>query len=190
MSPDDVLPEETQTAAESKAEETVSGDAPTETPTLETLTQALATAQEKTQENWDRFIRTQAELENLKRRAEKDVQNAHKFAIEKFARELLSVADSLELGLGVESSDNPEVAKLREGMELTLKQLLASFEKFQLIAVDPEGERFNPELHQAMAMQPTPDHEANTVLKVYQKGYLLSERLLRPAMVVVAQAPQ
>ena len=101
-----------------------------------------------------------------------------------------SSGDSLELGLGVESSDNPEVAKLREGMELTLKQLLASFEKFQLIAVNPEGEKFNPELHQAMAMQPTPDAEANTVLKVYQKGYLLSERLLRPAMVVVAQAPQ
>jgi molecular chaperone GrpE len=190
MSPDDVLPEETQTAADVKAEETLSGDAPNETPTLESLTQALAAAQEKTQENWDRFIRTQAELENLKRRAEKDVQNAHKFAIEKFARELLSVADSLELGLGVESSDNPEVAKLREGMELTLKQLQAGFEKFQLVAVNPEGEKFNPELHQAMAMQPTPDAEANTVLKVYQKGYLLSERLLRPAMVVVAQAPQ
>jgi molecular chaperone GrpE len=190
MSPDDVLPEEPQAAAEAKAEEIVSGDTPNETPSLESLTQALATAQEKTQENWDRFIRTQAELENLKRRAEKDLQNAHKFAIEKFARELLSVADSLELGLGVEASDNPEVAKLREGMELTLKQLLASFEKFQLVAVNPEGEKFNPELHQAMALQPTPDAEANTVLKVYQKGYLLSDRLLRPAMVVVAQAAQ
>lgn len=190
MSPDDVLPEEPQVADTTQTEESVSGDAPNETPTLETLTQALASAQEKAQENWDRYIRTQAELENLKRRAEKDVQNAHKFAIEKFARELLSVADSLELGLGVESSDHPEVAKLREGMELTLKQLIASFEKFQLVAVNPEGEKFNPELHQAMAMQPTPDAEANSVLKVYQKGYLLSERLLRPAMVVVAQAPQ
>ena len=107
MSPDDVLPEEPEAATESKAEEILSGDTPNETPTLETLTQALAAAQEKTQENWDRFIRTQAELENLKRRADKDVQNAHKFAIEKFARELLSVADSLELGLGVEASDNP-----------------------------------------------------------------------------------
>ena len=190
MSPDDVLPEEPQVADTTQTEESVSGDAPNETPTIETLTQALASAQEKAQENWDRYIRTHAELENLKRRAEKDVQNAHKFAIEKFARELLSVADSLELGLGVESSDHPEVAKLREGMELTLKQLIASFEKFQLVAVNPEGEKFNPELHQAMAMQPTPDAEANSVLKVYQKGYLLSERLLRPAMVVVAQAPQ
>ena len=190
MSPDDVLPEDPQAAAEAATEENVPGDAATETPTLESLTQALTKAQELAQENWDRFIRNQAELENLKRRAEKDLQNAHRFAIEKFARELLSVADSLELGLGVESSDNPEVAKLREGMELTLKQLLASFEKFQLVAVNPEGEKFNPELHQAMAMQPTPDVEANTVLKVYQKGYLLSERLLRPAMVVVAQAAQ
>lgn len=190
MSPNDVLPEETPPAAETQAEETVSGDSPNDTPTLESVTQALAGAQEKAQENWDRYLRTQAELENLKRRADKDVQNAHKFAIEKFARELLSVADSLELGLGVESSDNPEVAKLREGMELTLKQLLASFEKFQLVTVNPEGEKFNPELHQAMAMQPTAEAEANTVLKVYQKGYLLSERLLRPAMVVVAQTPQ
>ncbi len=186
MSSEDVLPEDLQ----AQASESPSGNASNEPATLESLSQELVKAQQTAQENWDRFIRTQAEFENLKRRSEKDIQNAHKFAIEKFARELLSVADSLELGLEVEASDNPEVAKLREGMELTLKQLLASLEKFQLVQINPEGERFNPELHQAMAMQPAPNIEPNTVLKVYQKGYLLSERLLRPAMVVVAQAPQ
>lgn len=149
---------------------------------------AVAEALRKAEENWDRFVRTQAELENLKRRTEKDLQNAHKFGLEKFARELLTVADSLELGLNVEVSDNPEAHKLREGMELTLKQLVSTLEKFNVLAVDPSGERFNPELHQAMAMQPTDEAEPNTVIKVFQKGYLISDRLLRPAMVVVAQA--
>jgi molecular chaperone GrpE len=116
------------------------------------------------------------------------VQDARKFGLERFAKELLPVADSLELGLGVETSDNPEVEKLREGMQLTLKQLLSTLEKFQIAPVDPEGEKFNPELHQAMALQPTDEAEPNTIIKVYQKGYLLNGRLLRPAMVVVAQA--
>lgn len=186
MSSEDVLPEDPQ----AQAAESPSANASINPPTLESLSAELIKVQQSSQENWDKFVRTQAELENLKRRSEKDIQNAHKFAIEKFARELLSVADSLELGLGVEATDSPEVAKLREGMELTLKQLLASLEKFQLVQINPEGQRFNPELHQAMAMQPAPNVEPNTVLKVYQKGYLLSERLLRPAMVVVAQSPQ
>lgn len=182
MSQDDVLPEEP----------ILEGSAPTDplnddTRRLDALSLELAQTVEKAAENWDKFVRTQAELENLKRRADKDLQNAHRFAIEKFARELLSVADSLELGLGVETSDQPAVEQLREGMALTLKQLLATLEKFQIVPIDPLGDKFNPELHQAMAMQPTDEAEANTVLKVYQKGYLLSERLLRPAMVVVAQ---
>ena len=149
--------------------------------------EALAAAQQRAEENWDKFVRTQAELENLKRRAEKDVQNAHKFGLEKFARELIPVADSLELGLSVEAVDLPEVQKLREGMELTLKQLIDTLSKFHVKQIDPMGEKFNPEQHQAMAMQPTDEAEPNTVIKVYQKGYLLNDRLLRPAMVVVAQ---
>lgn len=182
MSQDDVLPEPPETPDTPAAPE-----APPALITVETLSAELAQSQEKAAENWDKFVRTQAELENLKRRAEKDLQNAHRFAVEKFARELLSVADSLELGLGVEAQDTEAVEPLREGMSLTLKQLLATLEKFQVVPIDPVGEKFNPERHQAMAMQPTDEAEANTVLKVYQKGYLLSDRLLRPAMVVVAQ---
>lgn len=182
MSQDDVLPETPETPDTPAAPE-----APPALVTVETLSAELAQSQEKAAENWDKFVRTQAELENLKRRAEKDLQNAHRFAVEKFARELLSVADSLELGLGVEAQDAEAVEPLREGMSLTLKQLLATLEKFQVVPIDPVGEKFNPERHQAMAMQPTDEAEANTVLKVYQKGYLLSDRLLRPAMVVVAQ---
>lgn len=183
MSPDDVLPEESTLDTE---------DADNAEPVLiespEQLTEQLAKANQQAEENWGKFVRTQAELENLKRRSEKDLQQAHKFGLEKFARELLPVADSLELGLSVETSDTPEVHQLREGMELTLKQLLSSLEKFNVIPVDPLGEKFDPERHQAMAMQPTDEAEPNTVIKVYQKGYLISDRLLRPAMVVVAQS--
>jgi molecular chaperone GrpE len=183
MSHDDVMPED----GEAPAAATPDLETTLETRTPEEWAEALANAEQKAQENWDKVLRTQADLENIKRRSEKDLQNAHKFGIEKFARELLPVADSLELGLSVETAGSPEVQKLREGMELTLKQLLSSLEKFNVVPVDPEGEKFNPEWHQAMAMQPTDEAEPNTVLKVYQKGYLLSDRLLRPAMVVVAQ---
>ncbi len=179
MSPDDVLPQETDATP---AETAIPAESPAD------LEAELNKASLLAQENWEKFLRTQAELENLKRRAEKDLLDARKFGVEKFARELLPVADSLELGLNVETGDNPEAAKLREGMELTLRQLLGALEKFNVTPVDPEGEKFNPELHQAMAMQPTDEAEANTVIKVYQKGYLLHGRLLRPAMVVVAQA--
>ena len=183
MSHDDVMPED----GEAPAAATPDLETTLETRTPEEWAEALAKAELKAQENWDKVLRTQADLENIKRRSEKDLQNAHKFGIEKFARELLPVADSLELGLSVETAGSPEVQKLREGMELTLKQLLSSLEKFNVVQVNPEGEKFNPEWHQAMAMQPTDEVEPNTVLKVYQKGYLLSDRLLRPAMVVVAQ---
>lgn len=192
MSQNDVLPESepiTPDEAPEASPETSQGpdEAAVEPSPIEQLAGQLAEVSRKAEENWDKFVRTQAELENLKRRTEKDLQNAHKFALEKFARELLTVADSLELGLQA-AGDSAEVEKLREGMELTLKQLLSTLEKFNVRAIDPEGEKFNPELHQAMAMQPTDAAEPNTVIKVFQKGYLLNERLLRPAMVVIAQA--
>ena len=184
MSHEDTLPEEAQLNSEELAFQTAEDTNPAPS---NQLAGELAKATRLAEENWDKFVRTQAELENLKRRSEKDLQNAHKFGLEKFARELLPVADSLELGLSVETGDNPDMQKLREGMELTLKQFLASLEKFNVTPIDPEGEKFNPELHQAMATQPTDEAEPNTVIKVYQKGYLLNDRLLRPAMVVVAQ---
>jgi molecular chaperone GrpE len=125
MSHEDTLPEEAQLNSEELAFQTAEDTNPAPS---DQLAGELAKATRLAEENWDKFVRTQAELENLKRRSEKDLQNAHKFGLEKFARELLPVADSLELGLSVETGDNPDVQKLREGMELTLKQLLASLE--------------------------------------------------------------
>ncbi|QJD29682.1 nucleotide exchange factor GrpE [Methylococcus geothermalis] len=160
---------------------------PAEAPAAEP-DRALLEAQQQASDNWERFVRAQAEMENLRRRMEKDLQNAHKYALEKFAKELLPVMDSLELGIAASSADTPDVAKLREGAELTLKQFQSVFEKFGILAIDPVGEKFNPERHQAMALEPAESVEPNTVLKVFQKGYLLNDRLLRPALVVVAQA--
>lgn len=157
-------------------------------PTVEELQKRLTAAEQKASENWDKMLRVQAEMENLKRRARIDVENAHKFALEKFAKELLNVMDSLELGIQAAAGDSPEVVKLREGSELTQKQLEAVFAKFNIETIDPVGQPFDPEKHQAMSMMPSADAEPNTVLNVFQKGYLLNGRLIRPAMVVVAKA--
>jgi molecular chaperone GrpE len=161
---------------------------PKELPSVESMEQCLSEATKKAEENWDRFVRAQAEVENVRRRAEKDLQNAHKFALERFAKELLAVVDSLELGLQAAAGDDTQTTGLREGMELTLKQLCAALERFDVKPIDPMGERFNPEFHQAMATEPTADAEPNTVIRVFQKGYLLHDRLLRPALVVVARS--
>jgi molecular chaperone GrpE len=152
------------------------------------LTQKLVQAEQQAQENWDKMMRTQAEMENLKRRIQKDLESAHKFALERFAKELLNVIDSLELGIQASVGESPEVVKLREGSELTLKQFEATLARFNIIAVDAIGQPFNPEQHQAVSTQPSADVVPNTVLTVFQKGYLLNERLLRPAMVVVSKA--
>ena len=145
----------------------------------------LDEAVEKAEKNWEMYLRAQAELENSRRRAERDVENAHKFALEKFAQELLAVKDSLELGLSAEDAD---VEKLKEGSALTLKMLTQAMEKFQIHVVDPVGQEFDPNLHQAMTTQESAEHAPNTVITVMQKGYLLNDRLLRPAMVIVAKA--
>ncbi len=155
---------------------------------IEALQKQLNLANKKAEENWDKLVRSQAEMDNLKRRTQKDLENAHKYGLEKFAKELLSVIDSLELGIQASTSDAPEVVSLREGSELTIKQFEAVFAKFNVEAINPVGQPFNPELHQAMTMQPSADAEPNTVLNVFQKGYVLNGRLIRPAMVVVSQA--
>lgn len=158
--------------------------------TIEELKQALVKAEAKAQDNWDKALRIQAEMENLKRRAQKDVENAHKFAVENFARELLAVMDSLVLGLQAINGDSPEVEKFRVGNELTIKQFESVFSKFNIEILDPAGQPFNPEQHQAMSMQVVENAEPNTVVAVFQKGYTLNGRLLRPAMVMVAKAPE
>ncbi len=155
---------------------------------VDDLQKQLAKAESKAAENWDKVLRIQAEMDNLKRRTQKDLDSAHKYGLEKFAKELLSVIDSLELGIQAATSDDPEVLKLKEGSDLTIKQFEAVFAKFNIEAIDPLGQPFNPEFHQAMTMVPAEDAEPNTVINVFQKGYVLNGRLIRPAMVVVAQA--
>ncbi len=154
----------------------------------EELRLLLEDARAKADDHWDQLVRSKAELDNLRKRQSRELENAHKFALERFARELLPVRDSLELGLGAAHQADAEVETLREGMELTLKLLSDVMGKFDIEAVDPAGEPFNPELHQAMSMQPRDDVPPNIVVNVVQKGYTLNGRVIRPAMVMVSQA--
>jgi molecular chaperone GrpE len=152
------------------------------------LTALLEDARTKADEHWNQCLRTEAELENLRKRSARELENAHKFALEKFLTELLPIRDSMELGLAAADGENIDPASLKEGIELTLKMLASAMDKYQIVQLDPEGEKFDPELHQAMSMQETDDVEPNTVLNVVQKGYTLNGRLVRPAMVVVSKA--
>lgn len=157
-------------------------------PTYEELQQMLTEAQAKAEEHWNQVLRVQAESDNSRRRAERDVENAHKYALERFVNELLPVKDSLEMGEAAASAEGADLAKVREGLEFTGKMLAAAVAKFGVVELNPMGEKFNAERHQAMAMQDLPDAIPNTVVAVYQKGYQLNDRLVRPAMVVVASA--
>ena len=158
--------------------------------TIEELKKELEEAKQKANDSWDKAVRTQAEMENLKRRTQKDLEDAHKFALTGFAKDLLPVLDSLVLGLQAATGDSEDVKKFREGSELTIKQFESLFEKFNIVAIDPLGLPFNPEQHQAMLMQEVEGAEPNTVVNVFQKGYMLNGRLLRPAMVVVAKSAE
>lgn len=149
---------------------------------IETLEAQLAEAK-------DQVIRAAAEVQNTRRRAEQDVQKAHKFALEKFAGDLLAVVDSLERGLELADANNEALRPMREGMELTFKQLMDTLRRFSVERIDPLGQPFNPELHQAMSIQESTQAEPDSVLQVFQCGYSINERLLRPAMVVVSKAP-
>lgn len=187
--------ETSEAQVDSEAVETVNNDeeqAHTEVGeheyTLDELKKELAEAKQKAQDNWDKALRIQAEMENLKKRTQKDLEDAHRFALTSFAKELLSVLDSLVLGLQAAIGDSEEVKKFREGSELTIKQFESVFAKYNIVAIDPLGQPFNAEHHQAMVMQVVEGAEANTVVNVFQKGYILNGRLLRPAMVVVAKA--
>jgi molecular chaperone GrpE len=143
----------------------------------------------KAAENWDLFLRARADVENVQRRARADIENAHKFAIERFARELLTVADSLEHGLAA-SEKEIEAKALREGMELTYKMLLDVFEKFGIKILNPVNETFDPKYHEAVSTQPTKELEPNKIMMVVQKGFTLNDRMLRPARVIVSRAAE
>ncbi|MFK5984669.1 MAG: nucleotide exchange factor GrpE [Pseudomonadota bacterium] len=157
----------------------------------EQLIAKVKQAQQKADENWDLALRSKAEMDNIRRRTEKDIANARKFGIEKLANELLPVKDSMELGIKAAldvSSDDQAVAKIEEGMEMTLKMMISAMEKVGIKeVVTNEGDIFNPEFHQAMTMQEIEGKASNTIVSVFQKAYTLNDRLLRPAMVVVAK---
>ncbi|MCE0724541.1 MULTISPECIES: nucleotide exchange factor GrpE [Legionella] len=149
------------------------------------LSEKLTLAEQQSHENWEKAVRAQAELDNVRRRAEREVANAHRYGVEKLITDLLPVIDSLEqaLQLAVKAED----VSMHEGLELTLKLFMDVLKKFEVQQIDPMGTPFDPQLHEAMSMQAAPDAEPNIVLAVFQKGYKLSDRVIRPARVVVSK---
>ncbi|MDG2376850.1 MAG: nucleotide exchange factor GrpE [Woeseiaceae bacterium] len=179
-----VEPDRPETDAAEEENGGAEEEAVTESPAEEAAADdPLAELRVTADENWDKYLRAAAELENVRKRAARDVENAHKFALERFASDLLTVCDSFEMAL---AADEASVESLQEGNEATMKQLIGILQRFGVEEVDPEGEPFDPELHEAMTMQPTDDVEPGSVITVFQKGYALNGRLLRPARVVVA----
>ena len=154
-------------------------------PSYIALEEKLTLAEQQAHENWEKSVRALAELDNIRRRAERDVANAHRFSLEKFSEALLPVVDSLEQALQL--ADKADDVHMREGLDLTMKQFVGVLEKFDVRQIDPIGAVFNPHEHEAMAMQESPDSEPNTVLIVFQKGYKLNDRVIRPARVIVAK---
>ena len=153
---------------------------------VEFLQRQLEKLQEQSKVSLDKVVRAQAEMENLRKRAARDVENAHKYALEKFTNELLPIMDSLELGLSA-SVKAKNLDDLCKGMELTLEMFNTVMEKFGITMIEPKGEKFNPELHDAVSMQEADDSNSGIIIEVMQKGYTLNGRLIRPAMVVVAK---
>lgn len=154
---------------------------------LEQLQQSLAEAEARAKNHWDQYLRAVAELENVRKRAQRDVESASRYGLERFAQELLPALDSLELA--VENAGRGDVQSLAEGQRATLQLLLKAFDRLGIAVIDPRGEPFDPSRHEAMMMQESATAEPNSVLQVIQRGYELNGRLLRPARVIVARAP-
>lgn len=154
-----------------------------EHPDYEELEQQLTLAEQKAHEHWEKAVRAQAELDNVRKRAERDIENAHRYGMEKLITSLLPVLDSLEQALQMAAEDEA----MREGLELTMKLFLDVLEKTEVEQLNPEGTVFDPQLHEAMSIQESADVPANTVLAVFQKGYKLSGRVIRPARVIVSK---
>ncbi len=154
---------------------------------LEGLQQALAQSEERAKNHWDQYLRAVAELDNIRKRAQRDVESANRYGLEKFAAELIPVMDSLELA--VQSGDKADSRALIEGQKATLRLLAKAFEKLGILEMDPKGERFDPERHEAMLAQESKTTAPDQVLQVVQRGYELNGRVLRPARVIVAKAP-
>lgn len=185
MSDERQVPEEE--VETTQAETSEQSEAAAEEPTVDAIQQELESLNEALAEAKDQTVRAQAELQNVRRRAEQDVEKAHKFGQEKLVSDLLPVIDNLERAVDAIDSNDESMKSVLEGIELTLKSFADTLTRHSIEAVNPEGEPFNPELHQAMSMIESPDAEPNTVINVFQKGYTLHGRLVRPAMVVVSK---
>lgn len=179
-----------QQAAAEGAEQSEQAELSGDQKRITDLEVALLKAEATVLEQKDSVMRAKAEMENARRRAEGEVEKARKFALERFAGELLPVADNLERAIQVADGNNEAVKPMLEGVDLTLKSFISCIEKFGIKVIDPQGQVFNPELHQAMSMQESAEFAPNTVMAVMQKGYELNGRLLRPAMVMVSRAPE
>lgn len=172
-------PRETQNESGRTEQSAESGDE------LDSLRQQVSVLEQRANDATDRMLRAQAELDNVRKRSSRDIENAHKYALDKFVGELLPVLDSLELGIN--AADNAEDSSaLKEGMDLTRKKFADVLQKFGVVVIDPQGEKFNPEQHEAVSMQPREGVESGMVISVMQKGYELNGRLIRPAMVMVS----
>lgn len=171
-----------------KETEAETEDAPVEEVVVLNNDEQVEQAQEALAQIKEQMIRDQAETQNIRKRLQRDVENARKYALEKFAEDLLPVIDNLERAM-TSAGDSEEVKPVLEGLELTLKSFVDALAKYNVEQIDPHGEPFDPQLHQAMTMVPNPDLEPNSVMDVVQKGYSLNGRLVRPAMVVVSKAP-
>ncbi|GAB6070573.1 nucleotide exchange factor GrpE [Thiomicrorhabdus hydrogeniphila] len=153
----------------------------------EDIAALLEEAKAEAEKHKDLALRVQADMENLRRRTRLDVESAHKYALEKFVNALLPAMDSMEMGIDAASKEEATIESIREGLDMTFKQMLDVLQEFSVERVNPTGEKFDPTLHEALTMIPSPDHESNTVVDTIQKGYTLNERLVRAARVIVAQ---
>ena len=174
--------QKTQKSASNKAKEELEDNSK-----IEDLESQLQEAQQSAKDNWDKLLRSQAEMENLKRRTTKDLENAHKFALDGFVKALLEVSDSLTMGIKSAKDEKATIETTTEGLELTMKVFNSTLEKFGVESINPIDEKFDPELHEDVTMVPMPDKKSNTVLEVIQTGFTLNGRLVRPALVIVVQ---
>ena len=174
--------QKTQKSASNKAKEELENNSK-----IEDLESQLQEAQQSAKDNWDKLLRSQAEMENLKRRTTKDLENAHKFALDGFVKALLEVSDSLTMGIKSAKDEKATIETTTEGLELTMKVFNSTLEKFGVESINPIDEKFDPELHEAVTMVAMPDKKSNTVLEVIQTGFTLNGRLVRPALVIVVQ---
>ena len=187
VDPDDEHSLATEAEETAHLEDVVPEHADSEEEPGETTEQQLARAQDTIKDYWDQMMRLRAEIDNNLKRAERDVENAHKYALKNFVENLLPVIDSMEMGQVAAGAENATLDSIREGLELTMSMFVQVLQKNGLEQIDPLGDKFDPERHQAISMTEADNAESNTVIEVMQKGFSLNDRLVRPAMVVVAK---